>query len=337
MTSPGRRTISIRRLWPFLKVLIAASILVIIFRFVPLADVASTIASARIGYLLAAVPIILLIPYLSASRLKILTDSQGLSFSVRQILEVNFVTRFYGLIIPGELASGAWRWLRLAQIENRKTEIFTSILFSRMLHLAGLGLLGVIFFAADGHRLGMASSVALLLLIGALTFTVILFRFGSRSSVHPREGAGGMHRLVSSARNFRDLSRRDRRRLIGLSLSENVAATVVVYILALSVQVSLPFVVLGWVRAAVQLLVYLPISVSGLGVREGSLLLALEPYGVAGVDAIALSFLLFGVGLFTGLIGGLLELRRHAGSAARGIRADRRDAPSRRSVTAAGR
>ena len=325
----------IRRLRPLLKVLIAASILVIIFRFVPLSDVASTIASARIGYLLAAIPIILLIPYLSAKRLKILTDSQGLSLSVREILEVNFVTRFYGLIIPGEFAAGAWRWLRLAQIENRKAEILAAILFSRVLHLAGLGLLGVIFFAADGQHLGAASSVALLLLIGALTFTVFLLRFGSRGSVHPREGAGGMHRLVASAKSFRNLSRRDRSRLIGLSLSENLAATVMVYVLALSMHVSLPFVVLGWIRAAVQLLIFLPISISGLGVREGSLLLALEPYGVAGANAVALSFLLFGVSLFTGLIGGLLELRRHAGSAARRARADRGDARSRRPATAA--
>jgi uncharacterized membrane protein YbhN (UPF0104 family) len=327
----------IQRLRPLLKVLIAASILFIVFRFVPLADVAGTIASARIGYLLAAVPIILLIPYLSARRLKILTDSQGMSLTVRQILEVNFVTRFYGLVMPGELAAGAWRWLRLAQIENRKAEILASILFSRMLHLVGLGLLGVIFFAADGQQGGAVSSVALLMLLGVLSLTVFLLRFGSRSGsgVHPRQGAGGLHRLIASVRSFRNLSRRDWGRLVGLSVAENLVATVMIYVLALAVQVSLPFVVLGWIRAPVQLLVLLPISISGLGVREGSLLLALDPYGVSGANAVALSLILFGASVFTGLIGGILELLRHAGGAARRPPAERRGARAGRPATSA--
>ena len=315
MSVPGRPMTSIRRLRPLLKLLIAASILVVVFRLVPLPDVVGAIASARIAFLLTSLPVILLIPCLSAARLKVLTDSQGLSLSARDILEVNFATRFYGLIIPGDLAAGAWRWFRLAQIENRKAEILAAILFSRLLHLTGLGLLGVIFFAADPQQGGAASSVALLLLLGALSLTVLLLRFGGRSRVDPRQGAGRLHRLVASARSFGNLSRRDWGRLLGLSLAENLAATVVVYILALAVQVSLPFVVLGWIRAAVQLLVLLPISISGLGVREVSLLLALEPYGVSGANAVALSLLLFGVSLFTGLIGAFLELRRHAGGA----------------------
>jgi len=329
LSATGRSKIFARRLWPLLKLLIATSILFVIFRLVPLPDVAGAIASARMEYLLISVPVILLTPYLSAARLKILTDSHGMSLSVREILEVNFVTRFYSLIVPGQLAAGALRWLRLTQIENRKAEILAAILFSRILHLTGLGLLGVIFFAADRQQGGAASSVALLLLIGALLFAVFLLRFGSRSGVEPRQGAGRLHQLVASVKSFRSLSRRDWGRLIGLSLAENLAATVVVYILALAVHVSLPFVVLGWIRAAVQLLVFVPISISGLGVREGSLLLALEPYGVSGANALALSFLLFGIGLLTGLIGGFLELRRHAPRATRRVRADRRDASSR--------
>ncbi len=38
-------------------------------------------------------------------------------------------------------------------------------------------------------------------------------------------------------------------------------------------------------------------------------MIALEPYGVAGSSAVALSLLIFGVILLVGLIGGVLELR----------------------------
>jgi hypothetical protein len=55
----------------------------------------------------------------------------------------------------------------------------------------------------------------------------------------------------------------------------------------------------------------IPISISGLGVREGALLFLLKPYGVWGEEALALSLIIFGITvLLIGAIGGLLEGRK---------------------------
>lgn len=67
-----------------------------------------------------------------------------------------------------------------------------------------------------------------------------------------------------------------------------------------------PFLTLGWMRSAVQLLDNLPLSIAGLGVREATLLVLLEPYGVAGERAVAPAFILLGRRLLLGLVGGLL-------------------------------
>ncbi len=294
----------------FAKLLIGIMILAYVFRVVPVGDVLAAIASARVPWLLGAVPLVLLNPYLSAARLKILTDSQALSFSVREILEVNFVTRFYGLALPGQLATGAVRWFRLTRIQDRKAEVLAAILFSRVLHLTGLGMLGTVFFLVDPPREG-ALWIGLVLVVAAMMPAVfILLRLGSGRRVVPLPTSGWVERLISAGRRFRDLSPSALARVIGLSLAENLSATIAIYFLAIAVGASVPFVSLGWIRAAVQLLVFLPISISGFGVREGSLLLALQPYGVAGASALALSLLIFGISLLHGAIGGLLELRR---------------------------
>jgi hypothetical protein len=61
-----------------------------------------------------------------------------------------------------------------------------------------------------------------------------------------------------------------------------------------------------------------PISVSGLGIREGASLLLLLPYGVPGEKALALSFLIFATTLLLiGALGGLLEARKQIFSGAR--------------------
>jgi hypothetical protein len=56
------------------------------------------------------------------------------------------------------------------------------------------------------------------------------------------------------------------------------------------------------------LLSALPISLNGVGVREGALVWVLTPYGVSGAQGIALGLLWFSVTVATGLIGGLVYL-----------------------------
>jgi len=52
----------------------------------------------------------------------------------------------------------------------------------------------------------------------------------------------------------------------------------------------------------------LPISVGGLGVREGSGVLLLTPLGMARSEAVAMEFLAWVVGVTTSLFGGLAFL-----------------------------
>ncbi len=311
MSSPAGFKTTVRRFWPLMKLLIAAGILAVIFRFVPLADVFRAIGSAHVAYLLASVPLILLGPYLSAARLKILTDSLGMSLTLPEIAEVNFVTRFYGLAIPGQFATGAIRWLRLTRIEDRKAEILAAILVSRFLHLAGLCLLGTAFLTVELANGGGVPVMGLPLAIGTLALAALLLLLTiPRGSALALRAEGRLRRLIGATRSFRNLSGRQLGSAVVLALAENLAATVVIYLLALSVDVTVPFISLGWIRAAVQLLVFLPISIAGLGVREGGLMLALEPYGVSGANAVALSLLVFAIGILVGTIGGALEVRR---------------------------
>jgi hypothetical protein len=86
--------------------------------------------------------------------------------------------------------------------------------------------------------------------------------------------------------------------------------TVIYYLLAISLGIDISFLTMGWIRSVVTLVLMVPISISGLGVREGLLLWFLEPYRTTGGDTLALSFLVFSVTvLFVGVLGGFLEGR----------------------------
>jgi hypothetical protein len=69
------------------------------------------------------------------------------------------------------------------------------------------------------------------------------------------------------------------------------------------------------VYAGVSLLVLLPISIAGIGLREGGYVGVLALFGIASGSALAISFAVFGFTLLGAAIGGALEacaaLRRH--------------------------
>jgi uncharacterized membrane protein YbhN (UPF0104 family) len=55
---------------------------------------------------------------------------------------------------------------------------------------------------------------------------------------------------------------------------------------------------------------FIPFSISGLGVREVTFVALLVPYGIASDDALALSLLVFVRGLAFALTGGIYEMKR---------------------------
>jgi len=68
---------------------------------------------------------------------------------------------------------------------------------------------------------------------------------------------------------------------------------------------------IGWVRAFTVFMTAVPVTPSGLGVREVSLVMLLLPMGVSAAQAIAFSLLQFSGLLLTALIGALFDIRRY--------------------------
>ena len=81
------------------------------------------------------------------------------------------------------------------------------------------------------------------------------------------------------------------------------------YMLAVAVGLEISYFQLVLVLALSSLASLLPISISGLGVREGGLIMLLEPFGVTGATVVALSFLMLGRSLLLGAIGAALEIQ----------------------------
>ena len=114
--------------------------------------------------------------------------------------------------------------------------------------------------------------------------------------------------FLDSMRRFANLSFNYHVGITGLSITAELITGGAAYLLAIALELPLDFVTVVWLRALSFVISMLPITLNGLGLREGSFLVLLGPYGITPDAAVAYSLLLFGTQVFIGLVGGLIEL-----------------------------
>ena len=106
---------------------------------------------------------------------------------------------------------------------------------------------------------------------------------------------------------FQALQKRTIVLVIGLSLLSHMLGIVLLFLLALAIDIRLSFFVVGWIRLVLGMIHIIPISMAGLGVREVSLVLLLKHYDIPELQALTLSLEVFSITVIGGIVGGLLE------------------------------
>jgi uncharacterized protein (TIRG00374 family) len=306
----------------WLKAGVAGGLLYLIIRSIPLADVARSLRSARMPEVAAAIALLGATRALNGCRMKQLTDEQGMGLSTLQIMEIGMASSFYGFVLPGSLSGGLIRWYRLGRQGKKPAGALAAIAFDRWMETIALAAVGLACWALSpiAHTRALIGLILLAATAALIGLYVAAFQqHGARVlqpfrrflwSLIPGLAREQIGRGCEAAAQYHALPPTALVALLGLSVAAQLAGAASLLLLARSLNISLPFVDVCWIRSCMLLLAMLPITVAGLGLREGSLLVFLAPYGVSGAEAIALSVLTLAAGLVLIGVGGLLELRR---------------------------
>jgi uncharacterized membrane protein YbhN (UPF0104 family) len=232
----------------------------------------------------------------------------GFSFSVATFVWRFFEGMFFSLCLPSSIGGDVVKAYRLADSGPRRILAGCTVLADRMTGLAALGVLAGAAVIAAKWSLGpwttLGTGAALLLA------TLAVFRIG----------VGSIDRLLAAipaphpAREFiaQLLPYQARPNLMThalvWSLLIQISNAVSVSMIARGLGVTLPLSVWCVVVPMVMLAMVVPISINGVGVREGGMAMLLAPHAVASEQAVAIALLWFLAGIVSGLIGGLLFL-----------------------------
>jgi len=247
---------------------------------------------------------------LSALRWQKVLDALEIRTGLRRLMSHYLAGQFVSNVLPTTIGGDVLRVSRLSRDTGESPGTFASVVLERLTGWLVLPVITIAGFALNPglRHLGNATSVALALAVGTLVLLAGVLAAAGSARVGGRFAArAGWRRFIGAVHIGIDRLRSHP------GAAANVLAAGFAYQLALVLAAVAAAQALGLRPAgltallaffpAVLIAQVLPISMSGLGVREGAFVLFLGPLGVASEQAIALGLLLYLLNLGVSLLG----------------------------------
>ncbi|MBI4729499.1 MAG: flippase-like domain-containing protein [Acidobacteria bacterium] len=275
---------------------------------------ARAIGDSRPGYVAAAFGVFLLGVAVSALRWQVFLRPLGILLGAPTVLRLYFVGMFFNAFLPTGIGGDAYKAARLRRGPGTLAPALASVLLDRLAGLMALGAIGLVAVAVragagdfGGPSRARVVGLAGLLAAGSITAGALVVAFGDRF-LRGREGTGMLSRLgraISAVcRGGRDRRAAATGGIYGIAFQALVMVSQV--FLARALRLDVPVAGLVAVVVLSSLASMIPVTINGLGFREGAYVWGFGAYGTAHDSALAFALLVLAVLLATSAVGGLV-------------------------------
>jgi uncharacterized membrane protein YbhN (UPF0104 family) len=287
----------------YIRIAVSVLLLTLIAWRTDWSEVGQKFAHLRVELWFAAVGLYLVAQVASARRWQLFAQELHFEHTLAQYCAYSLIGMFFSLLLPTLVGGDMMRVWYLNGQSGRKWAAIASVFLERingLLILIATACIGVLISPVElpwwivGSVWGSAACACL----GVASLPIL--RRWQRLSLERRE----------QVRIFIDVMRSPRVLLESsvLSILVQVAAVLILWCLGIGLGLDVPIAYYCVLVPMVSLLMLLPISVNGMGVREGGTVLFLLPFGVNESAALTLAFLWFTTGVAVSLIGGVVYL-----------------------------
>jgi uncharacterized membrane protein YbhN (UPF0104 family) len=287
----------------YLRIVVSMLLLALVAWRMDWSEVAAKFAGLRLEMWFAAVALFLVAQFTCVRRWQLFAKELHFEATFARYCSYYFIGTFFSLVLPlvGGDVIRAW-YLQEGQSE-RKWAALGSVFLERvngLLVLIATACVGVVLCPIDlpwwigGSVWGSAACAVL-----GIASLPILKRW-QRLSPERRQQIQLMIELLRSPRVLVEATI--------MSILLQAAGVLVLWLLGLGLGLNVPIAYYAVLGPMVSLLMLLPISINGMGVREAGIVLFLLPLGVDETTSLSLAFLWFSVGATVCLIGGIVYL-----------------------------
>ena len=300
-----------RRTFPWgllLRTAVSAGLIWFLLANSELAALRSALAKLDERYWLAALLVYLVSQCVSGHRWYTLGRALGFQKSWRQFQKLYLEGMFFSLCLPSSIGGDVVKAMRLGANARERFLAAGSVFADRLTGLAALCVICATGFLARSWQLGLPA--ALFLGAGVSLAALVSFLVGQWFL---RWNSTRLERIPKLGTILAELNEYNHKpgvvfRAIGWSFIVQLTNVAMVWLLGRGIELSVPASSYFIAVPAVALASTLPLSVNGVGVREGGLALLLQPDGLTEEQGVALGLLWFSITMASGLMGGLAFL-----------------------------
>jgi len=286
-----------KRLWMLLRLAVATTLLLAVLWWVDFELVLSTILASKMRYIPVLLALLLLDRYIMAYKWALLLRARGVAISNLAAFRIYLLSGFLGIFLPTSVGADAVKIARTSLAMGNLGRVTASTIMER-----ALGLLALVVVAATGLGLMLVSEEEqFLMLFYASCMLIVLIVFAVLLSLNSR-----LFRWLND--HFSQLAKyrigrilldsheeyvrfgTDRKILFWffcLSILEHIVLGIVAYGAGLALGLDLNVVYYLAIIPVASAAGMMPISIGGLGVKEGVLVLLFTMVGLSGEEAFA--------------------------------------------------
>ncbi len=304
--------------YKLLRAVVSAGIIVYLVLRLDIGEIGTHLKSLKIVPLLAAAAVDFLMISTNSLRWKVLLKAKGILLSLPRLIRYYLVGIFFSAFLPTSVGGDFARIVGVASSTDRRADAFASVVVERLMGffvLIPICLISIPFVAGrlDDVRplliIGLAG-----LLIFAAAYAVLLRPVARRISrildplfnLFPRfKVKERLEKAYEAIVRYRDCRGAVFQGFV-LSVASRLLWVLGCYFVAIAFSLDISFVTLLVVVPVVELARAIPISLSGIGVREAAFVALLGQFGVDENLAFAYGLVVYFVFFLFSIIGGML-------------------------------
>jgi uncharacterized protein (TIRG00374 family) len=300
-----------------LKVVVSAILLSIVLYRTNFSAIVDSIRGADLNFLLVALSLNFVGAILTSTRWSILTKAHGVEVSVSHYVSCWMVAVYFNQFLPSTVGGDAVRIYDTSRLGLSKTTSTAVIVTDRLLGLIvllGIGLVAVVvgstaILTAD-YLLWACAALFTVVSIAVVSIRYAPAHIGALTNRVSTRGPlkkvyGFVDRFASALGVYKD---KPGVLAIAVLISILLQLNVILfyYFIGLSLDLNVTLLQFATIIPIANVLMLLPITINGVGLREPVFALLLGAYGVAAATAVAFAWCSFFLFLLYGLTGGIV-------------------------------
>lgn len=308
---------SFARIKPVLKIVVSLLLLVYTMHFVDWRHGLALVPRADLSLMILAVVLLTLERVVSVFKWLLLLRVKGATVSFWRLFIIHYVGGFWGLILPSSVSADIVRGYYLSKTTASLSLTVTSMLMDRIMGgLALVSLAGIsVWLVGDQfglvhHRAMMGIGIAVGVLAVGLLFHPAVLRWIDQKIIQRLTWWNLNRHLRAWVQSCLEYRRAPGLLVLSFLLSVLMQGirVLIFYVVAVGFNVDVPVLYYFMFIPLIMVLIMLPISFNGIGIREGSFVGFFALVGVSPADAFVVSFTVSLLMTLTTAVGGLIYM-----------------------------